>query len=63
MKRTFLVAMILSVFTTWGHIFFDLRAVLPDPVAKLAVAIALFILFIGMIQWIVQKGEEDEPDS
>ncbi|MDE0584262.1 hypothetical protein ON064_14625 [Planococcus sp. A6] len=63
MKRTFLVAIILSALITWGHIFFDLKAFVPDPVAKLAVAIALFILFIGMINWIIQKGQEEELDS
>lgn len=59
MKRTFLVAIILSALITWGHIFFDLKAFVPDPVAKLAV----FILFIGMINWIIQKGQEEELDS
>ncbi|WP_404466901.1 hypothetical protein [Planococcus rifietoensis] len=63
MKRTFLVAIILSALITWVHFFFDLRAFLPDLAAKLAVAIALFTLFMGMIHWIIQQGQEEEPDS
>lgn len=63
MKRVFLVAIILSALVTWGHLFFDLKTILPDPVARLAVAIALFVLFIGLIYWIVEKGQENNPVS
>lgn len=63
MKRIFLAAIILSALTALGHTFFDLRTFVPDPVAKLALAIALFVLFIGMIYWIVQEEQEDEIDS
>lgn len=63
MKRVFLAAIILSALVTYGHTFFDLRTVLPDPIAKLAVAMAFFVLFMGMIYWIVEKGQENNPDS
>ncbi|MDE4085331.1 hypothetical protein PO902_09880 [Planococcus maritimus] len=56
MKRVFLAAIILSALVAWGHFFFDLRTIVPDPVARLAVALALFVLFIGMMYWIVEKG-------
>lgn len=63
MKRTILIAIILSALITWGHIFFDLRAFLPDLAANLAIAISNFVLLLGIIYWIGQKGQEDEPDS
>ena len=63
MKRVFLTAIILSALVTFGHTFFDLRTVLPDPIAKWAVAMAFFVLFMGMIYWIVEKGQENNPDS
>lgn len=63
MKRTFLVAIILSALITWGHIFFDLRAFLPDLAANLAIAVSNFILLLGVIYWIGRKGQEDELDS
>lgn len=63
MRRTFLAAIILSALVTWVHFFFDLRAFLPDFAARLTVAIALFILFIGLIYWIVQKVQESESGA
>lgn len=63
MNRTFLAALILSALIALGHTFFDLRTFVPNPVAKIALAIALFVLFIGIIYWIVQEGREDEIDS
>lgn len=63
MKRVFSAAIILSALVTYGYTFFDLRTVLPDPIAKLAVAMAFFVLFMGMIYWIVEKGQENNPDS
>jgi|GEM_PF-6543817 len=63
MKRTFLVAIILSALVTWGHIFFDLKTFVPDLAANLAIAVSNFILLLGVIYWIGRKGQEDEPDS
>lgn len=63
MKRVFLFVIILSALATWGHVFFDLGTILPDPAARLAVALALFVLFIGMMYWIVEKGQGNNPDS
>ncbi|WP_271853312.1 hypothetical protein [Planococcus maritimus] len=61
MQRTFFGAIALSAVIVWWHLlFFDLRAILPDSVARLMVALAFFILFIGLIYWIVQKGEDEK---
>ncbi|ANU18402.1 hypothetical protein BBI11_15750 [Planococcus maritimus] len=60
MQRTFFGAIALSAVIVWWHLFFDLRGVLPDSVARLTVALAFFILFIGLIYWIVQKGEDEK---
>ncbi|ALS75896.1 hypothetical protein AUC31_12130 [Planococcus rifietoensis] len=63
MKRTFLVAIILSALVTWGHIFFDLKTFIPDLAANLAIAVSNFILLLGVIYWIGRKGQEEELDS
>ncbi|OED33610.1 hypothetical protein H1Q58_15015 [Planococcus maritimus] len=61
MQRIFFSAIALSAVLVWWHLFFDLRAVLPDPAARLTLAIALFVLFIGLMRWIVQQGQQGEP--
>ncbi|MEZ0481597.1 hypothetical protein [Planococcus sp. SSTMD024] len=63
MKRGFLVAIILSTLVTWGHVFFDLRSVLPDPAARLAVAVSNFVLLLGVIYWIGRNGQKENLDS
>ncbi|KYG59917.1 hypothetical protein [Planococcus maritimus] len=63
MSRIFLIAIILSAFITWGHIFFDLKNFVPDVAANLAIAVSNFILLLGVIYWFGRKGQEDESNS
>lgn len=58
MKRTFLVAIILSALVTWEHIFFDLKTFIPDLAANLAIAVSNFILLLGVIYWIGRKARK-----